>query len=168
MVMMKEYVSLKEAARILGISAYTVRRRIAEGKLPQTRRLAGGFTAPIMIHLGDLRALMRVSRDLDIAGRMMNDKASDEVKLRELNRRCLKLAEALGSPVAINKLIREVGGVDRLSALDPELYSKFRARLIRLANPAAGGKQGANGKFEKRTAPAQIARELCNDVRKAA
>jgi len=148
---MQEYVKIKEAARILGLSTDTVRKRVAEGRLPQTRRLGGGFSSPILIHLDDLRAMLRVGNNLNIAGRMMTDKASDEIKLRELNARCVKLADALGSPDAIISALRAVGGVDRLSDLSPEHYAKFRTRLIRLANPMTGGKKGAGGRFEKRT-----------------
>lgn len=147
---LQEYVRIKEAARILGLSTDTVRKRIAEGRLPQTRRLGGGFSSPILIHLGDLRAMLRVSNDLNFVGRILTDKASDEHKLRELNARCLKLAKALGKPDAIISALRAVGGVDRLSDLDPALYTRFRTRLIRLANPMTGGKKGPTGKFEKR------------------
>ena len=148
---MQEYVKIKEAARILGLSTDTVRKRIAEGRLPQTRRLGGGFSSPILIHLADLRAMLRIGNDLNIVGRMLTDKVSDDIKLRELNARCVKLAEALGSPDAIIAALRVVGGVDRLSDLDPAHYAKFRTRLIRLANPMTGGKKGPTGKFEKRT-----------------
>ena len=147
---MQEYVKIKEAARILGLSTDTVRKRIAEGRLPQTRRLGGGFSSPILIHLADLRAMLRIGNDLNIVGRMLTDKVSDDIKLRELNARCVKLAEALGSPDAIIAALRAVGGVERLSDLDPAHYAKFRTRLIRLANPMTGGKKGAAGKFEKR------------------
>lgn len=150
---MQEYVKIKEAARILGLSPDTVRKRIAEGRLPQTRRLGGAFSSPILIHLADLRAMLRVGRDIGVAGAIGIDKASDEIKFQELNARCLKLADALGSPDAIVKALQDVGGVDRLSDLDPELYARFRTRLIRLANPMTGGTKGANGRFQKRIQP---------------
>jgi len=158
----QEYVKVSEAARILGLSGDTVRKRIAEGRLPRTRRLGGGFSSPILIHLADLRAMLRVSNDLNIMASLGIDKAGDAARLAELNRRCLKLANVLGSPDPIAKALQDVGGVDRLSDLNPALYSKFRTRLIRLANPLANGLNGPGGRFVKRPKAnaAKIAREL--------
>ena len=159
-VVKNEYVRLREAAEMLGMSVHTVRRLVDAGRLPRTRR-TGGFTSPIMVHLEDIHAMMREGNNLAIVGKLIGGKAGAGMLHDELNARCLKLANILGSDSAIVALIRKVGGAEsgKLVDVDPDRYGKLRCGLIKLANPMFGGVTGPAGRFVKRTTPAPIARE---------
>jgi excisionase family DNA binding protein len=166
--MKNEYVRVREAAEMLGMSIHTVRRLVDAGRLPRTRR-TGGFTSPIMVHLEDLHAMMREGNNMAIVGKLIGGRAGAGMLHDELNARCMKLAQILGSADAIIKVIREVGGAEsgKLSDVDLDRFGKLRCALIKLANPMFGGQNGPAGKFVKqpKANAAQIARELVAEAR---
>jgi hypothetical protein len=148
-----EYVRMREGAKMLGMSIYTLRRLVDAGRLPRTRR-TGAFTSPVMLHLEDLHAMMREGSNMAIVGKLVGGKAGAGMLHDELDARCQKLAKILGSADAIKKIIREVGGAEsgKLSDVDPDRYGKLRIALIKLANPMFGGVNRPGGRFVKRAA----------------
>lgn len=126
------FLSVIEAAEKLGVQPSTVKRYVRKGMIPAMR--LGGSTGPLRI---DPQALAKVLSGVrttvvcaDAFEKFGPRNPSETAQFDELNRRCMKLAEAIGPEKIIH--ILKGFGVGRLDDLHPRYYASFRGKLLRL------------------------------------
>lgn len=115
-----------QVAKLLGLSAATVKAYARSGVLPG-HRLMGGFSAPWRFSEAEVRAAWRRHLLKQEVAKVMVEKQREE-----LVSRCRQLF-ADGKDAALRALLARFG-VSNLNQLPPDQFPSFRAHLLRLGH----------------------------------